>query len=126
MTDHNDQDLPKGIEPADFNARIAALKHEINLKGDKKDITLEEQLALIDQLADIELGRYLIMNRGLNGYWTHYILSYPHGDGLTDLHQPKNALERTLLNQLPLIQAMRQRYRYFLEQIQLRVKEGHK
>lgn len=42
----------------------------------KNDLTLplEQALEMLEQLGQFELGRFLLSNKGLNGYWTSYII----------------------------------------------------
>lgn len=75
-------------------------------------LTLEEELALLDQLNEFQLGRFLLKNRGLDGYWISYII----------LHAPtqklKNSLENWIIHQAPIVKAIRERFYIFQEQLQ--------
>ena len=37
------------------------------------EIPLNQALELVEQLAEFDLGRFLLHNRSINGYWTAYI-----------------------------------------------------
>ncbi|MFF4406315.1 class I SAM-dependent methyltransferase [Streptomyces sp. NPDC001262] len=79
-------------------------------------LPLDETLDILDQLQEFELGRFLLHNRGLNGYWTSYIFrNAPEG--------PVTPLEHWLLNDSLLCQA-RERYHRFKEEIAGCITEG--
>ena len=59
-----------------FAENVALLKNKIIAAGDKPHVSAQRQLDLLAQLSDFELGKFIIQNRGLNGFWTHYILTY--------------------------------------------------
>ncbi|AFC71498.1 methyltransferase domain-containing protein [Rickettsia australis] len=65
---------------------------------------LDEQLSLLDQLREFELGRFLLANKGLNGYWTSYIII--HGLSKEKLH----ILERWILYHAPSVKATQERF----------------
>ena len=75
----------------------------------------QESLDLLGQMKQFELGRSLLMNRGLNGYWTSYIVLY---SGTEDIQNP---LEYWLLNKAPFVRATRERFWIFQQEIQKRV-----
>lgn len=104
------------------NARVIAA-------GDKPYITVQQQLDIIQQLTAFDLGRFLLQNQGLNGYWTQYILSHPFTGRITrknNAGKSFTALENYLLNSSPLALATQERYRIFLQENQKMVKEGAK
>jgi len=108
---------------------ISEYQARIKKEGDKPDATVEEQQHILNQLKQFELGRYLLKNRGLNGYWTHYILTYPWREQKaknSGTELPITKMESFILNQAPSILATQQRFRFFLKQNQLRVKSGAK
>lgn len=72
-------------------------------------------MKLLDQLSEFELGRFLLENKGLNVYWTYYIIL--HARKKQDLHP----LEDWLVNSSPVINATKNRYQIFHEQFQKRV-----
>jgi len=75
----------------------------------KNDLTipLEQELELLDSLCEFELGRFLLANKGLNGYWTSYVTL--HGPKKQNLHP----LEQWLLNSAPSVCATRERFFIF-------------
>lgn len=99
-----------------------ALEDKILKRGDLPYISTKEQLHLLNQLSEFELGRFFIERGGLNGYWTHYLLQYPEKkDALKEKIGP---LELFLLNAAPTCLATQERFKIFKTQIQSILKEG--
>lgn len=98
------------------------LKVKNRLLKNLNDEERTQQLALLDRLSEFELGRFLLMNKGLNGYWTNYILTYPHKTKSTNLR----SLELFLLEQSPTMRATQERFNIFLSLNQQQVKNGVK
>ncbi|MFI8944568.1 SAM-dependent methyltransferase [Streptomyces syringium] len=96
--------------------KIAAeIEHRLR-RADQLVLPLDETLDILDQLQQFELGRFLLHNRGLNGYWTSYIFrNAPAG--------PTTPMEHWLLNNSLLCQA-RERFHRFKEEIAGSVAEG--
>ena len=82
-------------------------KKRIYQLGDKDGITIEERLSLLKQLTEFEFGRYLLINRGLTGYWTRYINLYPKRKHEYNVTHP---LEKFILERSPGIVASQQRF----------------
>lgn len=72
----------------------------------------EVELDLVDQLNQFPLGQFLLTNKGLNGYWTAYVIL--HGLKSQDLHP----LEKWLINCAPGFIATQQRFRIFQKELQ--------
>jgi hypothetical protein len=73
-------------------------------------------LLLRDQMREFPLGRFLLENLGLNGFWTSYVLMHPDrgrltGRGLDGYRM--QALETWLLNECPIFLATQERFRLF-------------
>ncbi|MDI9817810.1 MULTISPECIES: bifunctional 2-polyprenyl-6-hydroxyphenol methylase/3-demethylubiquinol 3-O-methyltransferase UbiG [unclassified Legionella] len=88
-----------------------------------KEHTPEPELAakkieLLTCLSEFALGRFLLTHRGLNGYWTSYLIL--HGIHQTSL----SSLETWLLHQAPAIKATRERFYIFQEQLQKRLSDN--
>lgn len=81
-------------------------------------LSLEEELALLDQLAQIPLGRFLLENKGLNGEMTAYIIL--HGPK----EPPKSSLEEWMLHKCPVVKATQERFQIFRDQLQKSLKDG--
>ena len=81
---------------------------------DPSAATDPEVLRLRSALGQFELGRFLLDNRGLNGYWTSYVLLFPDRGRQTNLSSdgtPLSELETWLLNRCPIILATQERFR---------------
>lgn len=72
------------------------------------DVTFD----LLIQLAQFELGRFLLKNKGLNGYWTAYVII--HGPQMKNLHP----LEKWILHAAPTVKATQERFEIFREILQ--------
>jgi SAM-dependent methyltransferase len=76
---------------------------------------LEEMLALLYQLNEFDLGRSLLINRCLTGYWRAYaILHAPHMN-------LKHPLENWLINNAPIARATREIFKNFCNVVQKRL-----
>ncbi|BES85854.1 hypothetical protein PEC302107_39440 [Pectobacterium araliae] len=91
--------------------RVAVVKKKILESGDHPEITVEEQLVLLDAFSHLELGQFLLKHHGLNAYWTHNVIA----------HRPAryvNPLEEIIYTQLPSILATRERFGIFQRLLQ--------
>lgn len=89
--------------------------------------TLQTELTYIDLLSQFELGRFLILRGGLNGYWTQYVVSHPYKGRITRLNSEgkrMNTLEAFLLEKAPTTLAMQERYTIFKQEMQKRLFDG--
>lgn len=73
---------------------------------------------MLDQLSEFELGRFLLVNKGLNGYWTAYIIL--HGTNRT----PLLPLEDWILHHAPSVRATQERFRIFQRVLQKHLKDN--
>jgi SAM-dependent methyltransferase len=65
------------------------------------------------ELRGFALGRFLLENRGLNGFWTSYIVNHPHRVATGEhnsLKQPLSELERFILERAPICLATQERF----------------
>lgn len=73
---------------------------------------------ILQQLDELQVGRFLMKNKGLDGYWTAYII----------LHGPKkrhpNSLHKWLIHKAPVVLATRERFYIFQKELQKLVKPG--
>lgn len=76
---------------------------------EKSDLTLplDQELEILEQLSQFELGRFLLSNKGLDGYWTSYLIR--HGLKQKTLHP----LEEWILESAPAVRATRERFVVF-------------
>lgn len=94
------------------SATISRLKQNTKLF-----LPLNETIDLLNQLVSFELGRFLLHNRGLNGYWTSYIFrNNPDPHSLTEL-------EFWLLNKSLYVMA-RDRFYVFQNEIKRRLQSN--
>lgn len=102
-------------------SQVDISSHIERLKGcDNLCIDLEEELAMLDQLQEFELGRFLLSNHGLNGFWTSYLISV--GPKI-NLDHP---LENWIVNSAPIVRATQERSGVFQKQIQKYLKTNSK
>ncbi|KTD59540.1 Methyltransferase domain protein [Legionella sainthelensi] len=95
---------------------IASTKIRLE-KSDHLFLPLNETLELLNELASFSLGRFLLHNRGLNGYWTSYIFRN------TPDPEESIELESWLLNKSLYVMA-RERFYLFQDEIRKRLKSN--
>jgi hypothetical protein len=98
-----------------------AAKARLRAGGDLPGATVEQQLAVVDQLASFELGRFLLVNRGLDAYWTHRLVTYVPG---TLKRGEVSDLEYQVFEQMPAVLATRERFGIFRREVQAMLKPG--
>lgn len=82
-------------------------------------LPLEEELELLNQVVGFELGRFLLENKGLNGYWTAFaILKGPK------LETYANPLEQWVYQTAPVVRATQERFKIFQNEIKSRLSSG--
>ncbi len=126
-TSTQDRLLSHVTTPQSLEDNIAEIRQRIIAAGDRPYASIEKQLALLAELTTFELGRFLLQNRGLNGYWTHYILTHPEQGRKTGLNQngkPLALLEKQILDRCPVVLATQERFKIFLRQNQQRVRNN--
>lgn len=107
-------------EDASFELSAQKIRAKIIMRQDLPYISVDKQLELLNGLADCEFGRFLIERGGLNGYWTHYVATYP-----TLPTKPKmNSIEEFLFNKAPSALALQQRFQIFKKELQKRVSKN--
>src|SRR5690606_10588211 len=80
------------------NALVRQIEERLR-SAERLVLPLNRTLDLLHQLKEFELGRFLLHNRGLNGYWTAYV--FQHGFG----KPPENELGQWLLHKSLLVRA---------------------
>lgn len=106
---HSDQNKKK-FEIAEYRQKLE--------KKENLTLPLDKSLELLDQLSEFELGRFLLTNKGLNGYWTSYaILHGPKKESLT-------ILEKWLLHSAPVVKATQERFRVFQQKLQSELRDN--
>lgn len=97
-----------GLDMEGIRTRLIANQDQLKLP-------LGETLNLLDQLGACELGQFLLRHRGLNGYWTAYlILQGPQ-------RQDISPLEQWIVHRAPVVRATRERFFIFQRLIQERL-----
>jgi uncharacterized protein involved in tolerance to divalent cations/SAM-dependent methyltransferase len=121
--------LSHSLLTGNIDVAIQEISSRIQRQGDKPYITVQKQLEILEQLSQFEFGRFLILNQGLNGYWTHYMLIHPWMKHEIQNNQSAvnlTSLEQFLLEKAPSILATQQRFEIFLEENQSEVRNGAK
>jgi hypothetical protein len=96
---------------------IAEFQHNLTQK-ENLSIPLHEGVKLLEQLSQFELGRFLLLNKGLNGYWTAYVIL--HGPKKQNLHP----LEAWVLHYAPSVRATQERFRIFQKVLQENLRDN--
>ena len=92
---------------------MAEIRAHLRANQNNLGVPLQQAEDVLNQLASFDLGRHLLLNGSLNGYWTRYCMVLPHPAGT--LHP----LEEFLINKIFL--SARERFRIFQEQLQKRL-----
>jgi SAM-dependent methyltransferase len=113
--------------PHDVDAAAEQARARIVERGDTLLASVDEQLGLLADLLEFPLGRFLLVHRGLNGYWTRQVVVYHPGEGrkaaVDEQGRPYTELERRLFD-LPAFQATQERFTHFRHALQADVREG--
>lgn len=91
---------------------IASIKAKAEKRGDLPHASVSRQLELLNELASFPLGQFLLQHGGIDGYWTHYIITYPEDQ------KKVSSLEEFVLTKLPFVLATQERYQIFMQEIQ--------
>ena len=75
-------------------------------------LPLEEELKILEELQSFELGQFLLANKGLDGFWTAYVIL--HGPAKKNL----DSLEHWILHEAPAFKATQERFRIFQRELQ--------
>ncbi len=102
-----------------LQSEIEVIQERIHQTGEFDGYTIEQQLKILNELAMSEFGKFLLLNKGLNGYWTHYALTYPFKK--PNIHLTSE-IDKFLLEAAPTVLATQERFRIFLRENQEAVK----
>jgi uncharacterized protein involved in tolerance to divalent cations/SAM-dependent methyltransferase len=116
--------LSHTVSTENIDIAIQEIASRIKEQGDKPYATVQTQLEILEQLSQFEFGQFLILNRGINGYWTHYMLIHPWIK--TNSIEKLTSMEEFILESAPTILATQQRFEIFLQENQKEVKNGAK
>src|SRR5512132_235001 len=119
--------LLHGHTDASLAETVAALHRRLRVAGDRPDATVLELLDLVDALASFPFGRFLLQNRGWNGFWTDFVMTHPErgrSTGTAPDGRRLTLLERQLLDTFPTVLATQQRSRHFARVIQAHIRDN--
>lgn len=122
-----EQLISHAIATLSLDTAIQNSTARIKQQGDKPYATVSYQLQLLEQLCQFDFGRFLLLNRGINGYWTHYMLTHPWFGRKTRESAPGvplTELEAFILDKAPLMLATQERFEIFLQKNQESVKNN--
>ncbi|NEQ35646.1 MAG: hypothetical protein F6K40_04770 [Okeania sp. SIO3I5] len=117
--------LSHGNQNETIQQTIDRIKQRIIQTGDKSHVTVARQLELLNELVGFPLGQFLLQNRGLNGYWTDYVIEHQYQGKVTGIDREGRSLtelEKFLLDKSFL--ATQQRYVNFSKIIQSYVRDN--
>ena len=98
--------------PQDLEALMADMSTQIIGAGDQSYAKAEERLELLTGLAQSELGRFLILAKGCNGYWTDYA-TYQYLTRKAEIDAQATRVEAFILQRSPDWRASQQRFLIF-------------
>lgn len=125
----DNQLLSHQVSAETIEAVLQKITNRIESFGDKPYVTVKRQLELLKELSEFDFGRFLLQNQGVNGYWTHYMLTHPwfgRKSGKNNRGESFSPLEHFLLDRAPTMLATQQRFEIFLKQNQQQVKNHAK
>lgn len=114
-------------ESVSFDEVLQSLKKRIISRGDLPHVSTNRQLEIVSLLCEFPLGRFILENKGANGFWTDYMISHPKNGKISGLNidgKSFNCVEDFLLNRCPVVLAHQERFSIFQRLIQERVQEG--
>lgn len=117
--------ITHNLVPQDLSTVVKELKTRIMDVGDKPDATVNEQLKLLDELAEFGFGQCLIRNKGITGLWTRYMVLYPKWRyEFPEEEKALSELNRWLLEKSPLLLATQERFIHFQTLLQEHIQNG--
>lgn len=108
-------------DPLTDSALREAAAARIRAAGDLPGASVDRQLALLDALAQTELGRFLLRHRGLDAAWTQRLVSHEPGSAAS---VALTGIEKDLYERLPATCATRERYGIFRRELQALLRSG--
>ena len=89
------------------------IDHQKRIRAkDSLNLSVNESLQILEQLTEFDLGRFLLQNKGLNGFWTSYIIL--NGIKKSNL----SPLEEWMIHKSPIVLATRERFYIFRRELQ--------
>ncbi len=102
-------------------ANLVAYHHQEHVKRietSELSIPKDQALAMLKKLSEFELGRFLLTNKGLSGYWTSYVIRQALDKDLA------NDIEHWIVHESPVVVATRERSKHFQTVLQSFLKSG--
>ncbi|PWC09477.1 SAM-dependent methyltransferase [Brenneria corticis] len=103
------------------DALMESARDRLRQSGDLPAASVEQQLAILEELATFELGRFLLQHHGLNAYWTHHLVTYRSDASDANF---SGQLEALIHQRLPSVLATRERFGIFRQQLQQLLRPG--
>lgn len=91
----------------DISREFDEIKARLSLQFKSDAQKLSSLLKTLEELSKFELGRFLIKNKSLSGYWTWYIILGFKNNTIT------SPVERFFVEQAPAVLATQQRFAIF-------------
>lgn len=104
----------------DLDSAIVLIKNRIKEQFQTSE-KREELYSIIDRLSQFDFGRFLLIHRGVNGFWTRYMVSHPRNGKISDLNNQGEALstlEKWMLERMPVMLATQERFLIFKDIVQ--------
>lgn len=102
-----------------INDKIEQIKTRI--QNHHETAEAQQRITLLEQLSEFELGQFLIQHGGLNGHWTHEVVTW------NSVHPQRsftNSIEQALFEKIPATLATRERFQIFKRLLQARLKHN--
>lgn len=119
LADNLKDQLISHSESPESKGTLQELRHTL-LNKESTSLSQDEKLRIFDELTAFPLGRFLLKNRGLNGYWTSFVIL--HGPRKSD----KTPLEEWVVTRAPVVRATQERFSIFQNEVQKRLKPNMK
>lgn len=106
---------------------FADIEAKIRKRGDLPFVSVDEQIAILEELIQFPLGRFIVEKKGANGFWTDYMITFPDTHRKTGLNiegKPLSKWEDFLVNRSPVVLASQERYKIFQRTAQSLIKDG--
>lgn len=98
---------PDKLSKAEISNELRQIKERLEAEFKDNPSKMTELLQTLDALSEFELGRFLIKNKSLSGYWTWYVILGFNNYSIT------SSLEKFLVERAPAILATRERFAIF-------------
>lgn len=119
--------ISHAVAPETLAETLKKITLRLQQNTDQSIFTAEQKLDYLKQLSEFDFGRHLLLNQGVNGYWTHYMLTHPWFGRKTQRNNRNEALsplETFILDAAPIMLATQERFEIFLKENQKQVKNA--